>query len=111
MIKALVFVPVRSNEGRAFPREAWQELLARFEQFGGVTVEPAVSGRWLSGGRWYNEPMRPYLIALTSWRQLPDWLAVVEWIQMRFEQEALYVEVAGQPEVIDFRPGESPGQP
>ncbi|MGH2583378.1 MAG: hypothetical protein ACRDJE_00520 [Dehalococcoidia bacterium] len=105
MIKAVVFVPIRSNQGHTFPRRAWQDLLAQLQRFGGVTVEPAVSGRWLSGGRWYDESMLPHVVALTSWRQIPVWLAIVEWAQAHFEQEAMYIEIAGQPEIIDFRAG------
>jgi hypothetical protein len=103
MIKAVVFVPIRSNDGRTFPRESWQELVARCAQFGGVTRAGVVTGVWFSGGQRYRDRNWPYVVALTSWTQLPAWLAVVAWIQERFGQEAMYIEVQGTPEIIDFR--------
>lgn len=39
-------------------------------------------------------------MALASWTQLPQWLEVVRWARTKFRQEAIYVEVAGIPEII-----------
>jgi hypothetical protein len=39
-------------------------------------------------------------VSLTGWRQLPAWLIVVEWALERFDQEAVYIEVAGIPELL-----------
>jgi hypothetical protein len=53
--------------------------------------------------RGYREPNVPYHVTLVSARDLPVWLAFVEWAQRAFDQEAMYIEIVGQPEIIDFR--------
>ena len=101
MIKTVVLVPVRDNDGRPFPKALWEELQARFMPFGGFTRPIGVVGAWQSGGRVYHDRSRQYTVVLASWRQLAAWLAVVEWAREAFRQEAMYVEVAGVPEILD----------
>ena len=96
-----MLVPVRDNEGRRFPRSAWRELERRLVQSGGLSLTPRVTGVWQSGGRVYRDINRQYVVSLTSWTQLPDWLGVVRWARDYFRQEAMYIEVAGVPEVIE----------
>jgi hypothetical protein len=103
MIKTVVFIPLRSNDGRPFPLQVWEELQRRLEQFGGYTRGARQQGYWHDGVRWYREPNVPYHVSLISARELPAWLAFVEWVQRAFDQEAMYIEIGGQPEVIDFR--------
>ncbi len=57
-------------------------------------------GTWRAGRRTYREVSREYTVSLTTWQQLPTWLAIVEWARERFRQEAIYVEVAGVPEIL-----------
>src|SRR5574341_88354 len=35
VIKTVVLIPVRDNDGRLFPKALWEELQGRFMQFGG----------------------------------------------------------------------------
>jgi len=101
-----VFIPIRSNAGRPFPRPVWDALLEQLERFGGYTRGARQTGAWHDGARWYREPNFPFTVAL-SVRDLPAWLDLLAWIQEAFGQEALYVEIAGQPGIVDFRGEES----
>lgn len=102
MIKTLIVVPIRDNRGKLFPRSAWDELEQRLlVAFGGYAEAPAVSGRWRVGDRVYADQSRQYVVSLTSWRQMPVWLDIVRWLRERFAQEAIYVEVAGLPEILN----------
>jgi hypothetical protein len=110
VIKAVVFIPARSNAGRPFPRTVWDALIERLERFGGYTRGPRQIGAWHDGARWYREANFPFTVVL-SVRDLAAWLDLLAWVQEVFEQEALYVEVAGQPEIVDFRAGGQGGRP
>lgn len=102
MIKTQVLVPTRDNDGRAFGRSAWRELERRLLAFGGYSRESGVFGGWTdASGRLYNDTSRQYTVALESWLDLAAWLAVVQWARTAFRQDALFIEVAGIPEVAD----------
>ena len=103
MIRTVVLIPVRDNEGRRFPRAAWTELEVRLLEFGGVTKAGEVEGAWRQGDRLYRDRSAQYVVSLGSWLQLEAWLDVVRWARQEFRQEALYVEVAGIPEIIAER--------
>lgn len=60
-----------------------------------------VHGTWEHGGRLYRDVSRQYVVSLTSWRQLPAWLELMDWVRQAFTQRAIYIEVAGVPEVLD----------
>ena len=45
----------------------------------------------------------PSPMTADSWTQLADWLRLVRWAGQRFRQEAIYLEVAGLPEVLWLR--------
>jgi hypothetical protein len=77
VLKTVVYIPVRSNDGRTFPRRLWRELELRLRPFGGFTRGPRQRGSWHDGTRWYHEPNHPYYIALRSAKDLPAWLAFV----------------------------------
>lgn len=67
-------------------------------------MTPNVYGQWVDErGRVYRDRSRAYTISLSGWRQLPAWLELVAWVQSRFEQDAVYIEVNGAPEVLDLR--------
>lgn len=103
MIKTLLLVPIRDNDGKGFPKRVWRELEDRLRRFGGFTRLGLVEGDWTdAGGRIYRDRSRQYSCVLSA-RDLAAWLAVVTWAQVRFGQEAMYVEIAGQPEIVDFR--------
>ena len=100
MIKALVLVPVRDNDGEPFPRRTWLELEQRLTAFGGFSRRNGVVGVWESEERLYNDISREYSTALAFWTQFPEWLSIVRWACEAFRQEAMYIEVAGLPEII-----------
>ena len=104
VIKTLLFVPIRNNEGRPFRRPQWRSLHARLRAFGGYTRLPDVTGEWESAGRVYHDRSRQYLVTLRSWAELGAWLAIVEDVRVALRQEALYIEVAGIPEIWRPRP-------
>lgn len=102
MIKTLVLVPIRDNDGQPFSPADW-DLLERklLERFGGFTGGGLAEGAWSDEtGKVYRDVSRRYEVALSSWNQLPDWLAIVHWIRVHFRQIAVYIEVAGIPEII-----------
>ena len=101
MIKTVVYIPEVDNDGDAFTHADWAwlhaELLARF---GGYSLVGVVNGAWLEEGTTYHDQNREYVVSLQSWAQTPEWLACVNAIRERFRQIALYVEVAGIPEIL-----------
>lgn len=102
MIKTTFLIPVRDNEGRAFEPEAWAELDRRLLRFGGASDTGRVTGTWENdGGGVHREKSRQYQVSLQRWTDLPDWLDLIRWARHRFRQQAIYVEVAGIPEIID----------
>jgi hypothetical protein len=100
VIETVIVVPVRDNEGRPFERALWDDLEERLFQFGGLTGPFEVRGAWQSGGRTHRDRNRQYTVALQSWLQLPAWLEVVQWARAAFRQEAMYIKVAGTPEIV-----------
>ena len=101
MIKTLFLVPVRDNDGKPFPPSAWRELDQRLRSLGqGYSIEGVTTGVWQVCNRIFRDRSRRYVVALTSWAQLSRRLAVVQWARVRFQQEAIYIEVAGIPEII-----------
>ncbi len=100
MIKAVLLAPEFDNERHPFMRAAFEELEARLLPFGGWSRQSGVEGAWRSGGRVYRDVSYQYAVSLTTWDQLPAWLAVVHWAREYFRQEAIYIEVAGVPDII-----------
>jgi hypothetical protein len=101
MIKTVVLIPLRDNEGRVFPRSLRRRLEDRLLQFGGLSRTRNVVGIWRSGSTTYRDANYQYTVSLRSWLQLPAWLDVVLWAREQFRQEAMYIEVAGVPEIIE----------
>ncbi|MGI8553110.1 MAG: hypothetical protein ACR2PL_20335 [Dehalococcoidia bacterium] len=100
MIKTVVLIPLRDNEDQPFDVDLWRELHTRLLQFGGISRTAGVEGTWEYQGRVYHDESYQYRVSLRSWDDLPLWLAVIHWAQDAFRQEALYIEVAGVPEII-----------
>jgi hypothetical protein len=107
MIRTVVLIPIRDNEGRRFPASARKQLERQLLQFGGFTRVPGIVGVWQSGDQIYRDRHHQYVVTLTTWSQLPSWLDVVRWACATFRQEAMYVEVAGVPDIIASQPGPS----
>jgi hypothetical protein len=100
MIKTMFLVPVRDNAGEPFPESAWFALEERLARFGGFSWRAGVTGVWSAGGQIYRDRSREYTVSLESWTQPAGWLDVVRWAGRRFRQRAMYIEVAGLPEVL-----------
>ena len=102
MIKTSLHVPHTDNDGQAFLAEDWRELEIRLiDQFGGFSCDLHVAGAWRSAtGVLYWDVSRRYIIALDSWARIPTFLDTVTWVIERFRQEAIYVDIAGIPEII-----------
>lgn len=99
MIKTLLLVPVTDNNGAPFGEPEWLALESRLVLFGGFSLRTGVEGAWEAGGRIYRDRSREYSVALLSWWLLPAWLEIVDWARDHFRQVALYIEVAGIPEI------------
>jgi hypothetical protein len=100
MIETLLLVPLRDNQGRAFARTLWAELEVRLLDFGGVSDIGVVAGVWRSGDVTFRDRSRQFVVSLASWRQFGGWLLVAEWARTAFRQEAVYIRVAGIPEIL-----------
>jgi hypothetical protein len=101
MIKTHFLVPVRDNAGRPHSRGLWLELEQRLiTLFGGYSRVTGIHGAWEYEGRIYRDISRGYSVSLERWTLLPVWLDLVRWARQAFQQEAIYIEVAGVPEII-----------
>ena len=102
MIKTLILVPIQDNEGQPFSPKDWDELEQKLlSSFGGYTGGEMISGAWAdSTGTVYRDTSREWRVALNSWLQVPEWLALANWTRTHFRQIAIYVEIAGIPEII-----------
>ena len=96
-----MLIPTRDNAGRKFSHESIPALEERLLPFGGFSQTRNVVGMWRSGDLVHRDISVPYTCSLRSWLQLTAWLDVVLWAGVEFRQEALYIEVAGVPEIID----------
>jgi hypothetical protein len=102
LIKAILLVPTRDNDGRAFPERLWRDLERRLAgAFGGFSRRAGVAGAWESGGRLYRDRNREYTIVLSTWRRIAQLLEIADWTCVQFRQEAVYLEIAGLPEVLE----------
>jgi hypothetical protein len=100
VIKTSVLIPLADNEGAAFSKITWEGLHTRLADFGGFSFTRGVFGFWVDAGKTYEDESRQYSISLDSWTQFPAWLAVMQWARVEFRQLALYIEVAGHPEIL-----------
>jgi hypothetical protein len=100
VIEAVVLIPEAGNTGDTYSPRLWRRLEDRLiARFGGFSVAGNVCGAWRSQERLYTDVSRQYVVALASWWHLPAWPQLVDWARTTFRQEALYVKVAGIPEV------------
>ncbi|MGI8552617.1 MAG: hypothetical protein ACR2PL_17795 [Dehalococcoidia bacterium] len=99
MIKTVVLIPILDNDGNPFPLSLVREFERRLLRFGGLSRLSGFVGTWEFQGRIYHEPNHQYTVALRSWWDLAAWLDIVMWAKAAFGQEAIYIEVAGVPEI------------
>ncbi len=102
MIKARLLVPLTDNTGAAFSEaHLWRLAEQIVETFGGFTSDRELDGAWSSpDGRLHLERVREYEVALDSWFQVAAFLDLARWARAHFEQEAIYLEINGVPEII-----------
>ena len=96
----MLYVPRADNQDRPFGDELWAALEEDLFEFGRFSRVEGVSGAWRSQGKTYHDTSRQYVVSLNSWTQLDAWLQVAQRARTRFKQQAIYIEVAGVPEVI-----------
>ena len=104
LIKTLVLVPMRDNQGPRFEQAEWEALEDRLLQFGGFTRLPGAVGVWSMAGRIFRDPSFQYVVSLQNWRELSAWIEVIDWALAAFRQEALYIEAAGLPDILAALP-------
>jgi hypothetical protein len=75
-------------------------LEQRLTTFGGFSLRTGVTGVWVSGGHTYRDRSLEYTVSLESWLQLAAWLETVQWAGEHTHQAAVYIEVAGIPEIL-----------
>ena len=110
MIKTIIHVPHSDNDGQVFSLESWRELERQVvDRFGGYSCDDQVQGAWRSSeGVVFWDVSRRYTIAVGSWTAIPAFLDFVSWVRVTFRQEAIYVEIAGVPEVLGPTTEENP---
>jgi len=103
MIETYFLLPQQDNDGNPFPRAKFQALRERIiSEFGGLTVEEDHSTGYWKGddGRLYADRNAKYIIAVESLTQIPAVLDLVRWVRKEFQQEAIYLNIAGIAEII-----------
>ena len=107
MVDTTVLVHRRDSNGRPFSLRLWHELDARCAALcGGATRDSQVDGFWTDHtGRVYRDKSIRYSLTLQSARDLPGWIALMEWILVAFSQEAIYITINGRSEIIPKREG------
>jgi hypothetical protein len=117
VIETLVLVPVRNNAGR--PRSFWRTLQGRFiDDFRAYSRLSDVRGAWVDDpdptvaspapSKLYRDVSRQYVVSLQSWSQFSAWFDILYWVLQQTGQEALYIKVAGIPDVVRALPNTAP---
>lgn len=105
MIKTMFLLPEQDNSGVDWEDDKLSALeTVLLDAFGGYTVDGLVHGAWRSP---YGKEMRDscirYVVALDSIAKLSAWVDLIHDVLVDFDQQAIYVEVAGIPEIINRR--------
>lgn len=97
MIKTLILIPEHDNAGEPFETGDFREFEAQLRDVkGGFTMRAGIVGEWEG----YQDANREYVVAIDSWLELAGWLDVALSAIARFRQDAVYIEVAGVPEIL-----------
>src|SRR5437762_5483355 len=101
LTKAVLLIPMRDNDGRAFRHTD----LARLERqltttIGGYTRRNRIRGGWADDGRVYRDESYEYTVGLESFRQVAPLVALVDWALVYFRQEAIYLEIANPIQIM-----------
>jgi hypothetical protein len=101
LIKALVLIPTRYNDGKPVARRAFAEFEARFEAIeGAFSRRDDVEGAWSHEGVRYTDRSREYSVGVDSWRKIVAFLEVVDWAREEFAQLEMYIEIMGVAETL-----------
>lgn len=101
LIKALVLIPTRYNDGNPVGRRSFAEFETRFEAIsGGFSRRDGVQGAWSHEGVRYTARSREYTVGVDSWRKVVAFLEVVDWARVEFDQMEMYVEIMGVAETL-----------
>ncbi|SMO92783.1 hypothetical protein [Melghirimyces algeriensis] len=102
MIETYILIPQADNDGNPFSVSKLKNLRnIIIEEFGGVSVEEGtISGYWKGGEKTYKDTNDKYMIALNSLTEIPKFLEIARWVRKEFQQEAVYVNIAGIAEII-----------
>ena len=103
MIETTILIPLRANDGKAFPRRVRAEFESRLLAVAdGFSVEGAVRGDWRDAdGTIYHDDLLRYVVAIATLSQLARWSETVRWARIAFGQISLYVSIAGVPLITD----------
>lgn len=107
MIPCSILVPLARNDGRPQPRKLFRQLEDELiERFGGFTDAGLKGGGWRDDdGVVYRDRSRQYDIAVTTWKDVPGFLQIAESVATRFGQLAVFITIAGIPDIL---PGPAP---
>lgn len=102
MIEVQVFIPLKSNEGKAFDQAHHMGFEAFvLERFGGISLLPGqVAGSWMDEGKIYHDQTRVYLIAMVSLLEAASLNEVLGFAKIHYRQEAIYFRYLGQSEIF-----------
>lgn len=107
MILASVLIPETDNTGNEVLPETIERLCNHLlRDFGGFSKTPGVIGAWRTniGGRErvFHDRLCRYDVALDSWLALPLFIDFITHAQQVLHQQAMYVTIAGIPEILDL---------
>jgi hypothetical protein len=66
----------------------------------GASRQIGLTGAWRGPDRVDTDEVSRYDVSVSSWLDIPNWLGVALWVRERFRQEAVYIEIAGIPEIL-----------
>lgn len=103
MFKTMFQVPETDNGGNRVLPEVFDAIETRLvETFGAFSRRDGMQGAWQGpDGRVYRDRNTTYEVALNRWKQIAEWLAIVEDARQVTRQLALYIEIAGVPDIWD----------
>lgn len=102
LIETYILVPTTYNNGEPVEAEKFEALQALYiEKVGGLTIEPETKqGFWTDGTTIYKDINLKYIAAIEHWNQVKDILEIAEYVKKEWNQEAVYINIAGIADII-----------
>lgn len=103
LIDTFILVPIEYNDGRKVEESKYDQLeLMILEQIGGYTKETGLRGGWRDpqSGKVYRDEHVKYVIGIDSWAKVSDIIGIAKWIKKEWEQESVYISIAGIPDFV-----------